>query len=68
MSENNIEDPQITIDQVTAQDFRLSVLVDGRNFDCGSYLTRMTAMQAAKLLIERKLAESKGQKKRPRKK
>jgi hypothetical protein len=59
---------EIRIDQVTHNDFRLTVIFDGQTFVCGSYLTRVAAHQAGRLMIERKEGEKQGQKKRPRRK
>lgn len=59
---------EILIEQIAANDFRLTVIVDGESFICGSYLNRAAAQQAGRLMIERKAGEVQGRKKRPRKK
>jgi hypothetical protein len=56
------------IEQVAQDDFRLTVIVDGQRFACGSYVNRAAAQQAGRLFVERKKGEARGQKKRPRKK
>jgi hypothetical protein len=59
---------EITITERGPEQFALSVTVDGQSFDCGLYLNRAAAQQAARLFISRKAAESRGRKKSPRKK
>jgi hypothetical protein len=59
---------EIKIEQVAANDFRLTVDFDGQSFVCGSYLTRVAAHQAGRLMIERKEGEKQGRKRRVRKK
>ena len=61
-------DPSILIEETAPKTFTLAVIYDGQRFDCGNYLTRPAALQAAKLFIERKDGEQTGRKKRPRKK
>ncbi|HEY1505531.1 MAG TPA: hypothetical protein VGF92_14585 [Stellaceae bacterium] len=42
--------------------------VDGQRFECGNYLNRAAAHQAAKLFVARKEGERAGRKKSPRRK
>jgi hypothetical protein len=56
------------IEQISADDFRLTVLFDDQTFDCGSYINRGAAQQAGRLFLDRKRAESVAAGKRPRKK
>jgi hypothetical protein len=44
------------------------VTVDGQRFECGNYLNRAAAHQAAKLFVARKEGERAGRKKSPRRK
>ena len=62
----NRPDGSITIDETAPGSFSLAVTVDGRRFECGSYLSRAEAQKAGKLFLERKAAERVGQKSRPR--
>jgi hypothetical protein len=57
----------IDIREVGPQKFELAVTFDGRRFDCGNYLNRAAAQQAARLFVARKEAERGGGKKSPRK-
>ncbi len=59
---------EIRVAELGPQKFGLTVMVDGRTFECGSYLSRAAAMQAGKLFVERKEGEAAGQRKRPRRK
>ena len=59
-------DHEIRIEQQGPDKFGLIVLFEGQSFDCGSYISRMAAMQAAKLFVERKQGEREGRKKRPK--
>lgn len=60
--------PEMLVEQVTATDFRLTVIFEGERFDCGSYVNRVAALQAGRLFAERKKGEQSSRKKRPRKK
>lgn len=59
---------EIHIEQVGANDFRLTVIIEGQRFVCGSYLTRVAADRAGRLMIERREGEKRGRKKRVGKK
>ncbi|MDR3515100.1 MAG: hypothetical protein P4M00_04730 [Azospirillaceae bacterium] len=59
-------EPVVSIDQIDAQTFTLSVTVDGQRFDCGNYLTRMAAVEAGRQFVRRKEGERAGRKSRPR--
>ena len=58
----------IDIQEVGPQKFELAVTFDGQRFDCGNYLNRAAAQQAAKLFVARKEGERAGRKKSPRRK
>jgi hypothetical protein len=58
----------IDIREVGPQKFELAVTYDGQRFDCGNYLNRGAAQQAARLFVQRKEGELAGRKKSPRKK
>ena len=58
--------PEIKIDQIDPQKFALTVLFEAQSFDCGTYISRMAAVQAGKLFAERKEGEREGRKKRPK--
>lgn len=59
-------EPEIRIEQQAPDKFSLIVLFEGRSFDCGNYISRVAAMQAGRLFVERKKGESGSHKKRPR--
>jgi hypothetical protein len=61
-------EPKIEIHEVGPQKFELTVTFDGQRFDCGNYLNRAAALQAAKLFVSRKEGERAGRKKSPRRK
>ena len=61
-------DARIQVDEAGPEMFTLTVTFEGQQFACGTYLNRVSAMQAGKLFIERKEGEKAGQRKRPRKK
>lgn len=61
-------DPKIEIREVGRQKFELAVTFDGQCFECGNYLNRAAAQQAAKLFVARKEGERTGRKKSPRRK
>lgn len=61
-------EPTIDIREAGPQKFALAVTFDGQRFDCGNYLNRAAAMQAAKLFIARKEGERESRKKSPRRK
>jgi UDP-N-acetylmuramyl pentapeptide synthase len=58
----------IDIREVGPQKFELTVTFDGQRFDCGNYLNRAAAQQAARLFVMRKEGERVGQAKSPRRK
>ena len=58
----------IDIHEVGPQKFELAVTFDGQRFECGNYLNRATAQQAARLFVARKEGERAGGKKSPRRK
>ena len=58
--------PEIKVEQIDPQKFALTVLFEAQSFDCGTYISRMAAMQAGKLFVERKEGEREGRKKRPK--
>jgi hypothetical protein len=62
-----MSDTDIRIEQTGPEKFLLTILFDGQSFDCGSYITRVAALQAGRLFVERKEGEREGRKKRPRK-
>jgi hypothetical protein len=62
------EEPKIEIREAGPQKLELTVTFDGQRFDCGNYLNRAAAMQAAKLFVARKEGERAGRKKSPRRK
>ena len=59
-------DHEIRIEQLGPDKFGLTVLFGGQSFECGHYISRVAAMQAGRLFVERKQGESEGRKKRPR--
>ncbi|PWC39464.1 hypothetical protein [Azospirillum sp. TSO35-2] len=50
----------ILVDAVGPEHFTLTVLFDGQRFDCGRYISRVAAMQAGRLFIQRKEGEAAG--------
>ncbi len=60
--------PTVDITETGPETFTLAVTVDGRRFDCGTYLSRTQAQQAGRLFVQRKEAEATAQKGRPRRK
>jgi hypothetical protein len=56
----------IRVTQLGPDKFALTVLFEGKPFECGTYMTRIAALQAGKLFVERKEGEREGRKKRPR--
>jgi UDP-N-acetylmuramyl pentapeptide synthase len=61
-------EPTIDIKEVGPQKFELAVTFDGQRFDCGNYINRAAAQQAARLFVARKEGERTGRKKSPRRK
>jgi hypothetical protein len=61
-------EPIIDIREAGPQKFELAITFDGQRFECGNYLNRAAAMQAAKLFVTRKEGERAGRKKSPRRK
>jgi hypothetical protein len=61
-------EPKIDIREAGPQKFELAVTFDGQRFECGNYLNRTAAQQAAKLFVARKEGERAGRKKSPRRK
>jgi hypothetical protein len=57
---------EIRIEQRGPDIVELTVLFDGQSFACGTYISRVAAMQAGKLFLDRKEGEREGRKKRPR--
>ena len=53
----------IKVDQLGPDKFALTVVFEGRSFDCGNYINRVAALLAGKLFVERKEGEQKGRKK-----
>ncbi len=60
------QESEIKVEQAAPDKFILTVLFEGQSFDCGTYITRVAALQAGKLFVERKEGEKEGRKKRPR--
>jgi hypothetical protein len=58
----------IEIHEVGPQKFELVVTFDGQRFECGNYLNRAAAQQAAKLFVARKEGERASRKKSPQRK
>ena len=58
----------IQVDETGPQAFALSVTMEGRRFECGSYISRAAALQAGRLFVQRKEGEAAGQRRRPRQK
>ena len=58
----------IQVDEIGSKNFTLAVTFDGQRFECGTYISRTAAMQAARLFVQRKEGEAAGQKARPRRK
>jgi len=61
-------EPTIEIHEVGPQKVELTVTFDGQRFECGNYLNRAAAQQAAKLFVARKQGERAGRKNSPRRK
>jgi hypothetical protein len=61
-------EPKIDIREAGPQKFELAVTFDGQRFECGNYLNRAAAQQAARLFVARKEGERTGRKKSPRRK
>jgi hypothetical protein len=61
-------EPKIDICEAGPQKFELAVTFDGQRFECGNYLNRAAAQQAARLFVARKEGERTGRKKSPRRK
>ena len=60
------QESDIRIEQAGPGKFTLTVLFEGQAFECGTYLTRIAALQAGKLFVDRKEGEREGRKKRPK--
>jgi len=60
------EDREIKVEHLGPDKFSLTVLFEGQSFDCGVYITRVAALQAGKLFVDRKEGEREGRKKHPR--
>jgi hypothetical protein len=56
----------IDIRETGPEKFELTVTYDGQRFECGNYLNRGAAQQAARLFVQRKQGEAVGRKKSPR--
>lgn len=50
----------VQVDVVGPQSFTLAVTFDGQRFDCGTYISRVAALQAGRLFVQRKEAEAAG--------
>jgi hypothetical protein len=50
----------IQVDEVGPQTFALTVMFDGQRFECGNYISRVAAMQAGRLFVQRKEGEAGG--------
>lgn len=61
-------DSRIEIAELGPEKFSLAIMFDGQRFDCGTYLNRTAAQQAARLFIARKEGEAAGRRKSPRRK
>lgn len=61
-------EPAIDIRETAPQKFELAVTFDGQRFECGNYLNRAAAQQAARLFIARKEGEQRGRQKSSRRK
>ena len=59
---------RIEIAELGPEKFGLAVIFDGQRFECGSYLNRAAAQQAARQFIARKEGEAVGRRKSPRRK
>jgi hypothetical protein len=59
---------RIEIVELGPEKFSLAIIFDGQRFDCGTYLNRAAAQQAARLFIARKEGEAAGRRKSPRRK
>ncbi|HVJ55892.1 MAG TPA: hypothetical protein VM689_25750 [Aliidongia sp.] len=57
---------EIEIKELAPEKVGLAVIFDGQRFECGTYLNRAAAQQAAKLFIARKEGE-RSNRKTPRK-
>jgi hypothetical protein len=58
----------IDVEEIGPQKFALTVVFDQQRFDCGTYISRVAALQAGNLFVQRKTGEQAGRQKRPRKK
>ena len=58
----------IQVDESGPQTFTLTVTFDGQRFECGNYISRVAALQAGRLFVQRKEGEAVGQRSRPRRK
>ena len=59
---------RIEITEIGPEKFGLAIVFDGQRFDCGTYLNRGAAQQAARLFIARKEGEAASRRKAPRRK
>ena len=59
-------EPTIDIRETGPQKFELAITFDGQRFECGNYLNRAAAQQAARLFVARKEAERGGNQKKRR--
>ncbi|CAK0754141.1 conserved hypothetical protein [uncultured Gammaproteobacteria bacterium] len=58
----------VEVNEIGSQNFILAVMFGGRRFECGSYISRAAALQAGRLFVQRKEAETVGQQGRSRRK
>jgi len=61
-----MSESEIKVEQLGPDKFALTVLFEGQSFECGTYITRVAALQAGKLFVERKEGEKEGRRKRPK--
>lgn len=50
----------VEIEESGPRTFTLAVMVDGRRFECGNYISRAEALKAGRLFIARKEGEKGG--------
>ena len=60
--------PAIKVDETGPGTFVLTVIFEGRRFECGNYISRAAALQAGRLFVQRKVGEAAGQRGRPKRK
>jgi hypothetical protein len=60
--------PAIQVDETGPGTFTLAVTFDGQRFECGNYISRVAALQAGRLFVQRKEGEAAGGRARARRK